>query len=257
MPGPNGMPPMFFQHYWQTIGDDVSAAVLSCLNTGSIPPSINKTFITLIPKVKSPTLVSEYRPISLCNILYKLVSKVIANKLKRILPNLISDSQSAFQSDKAISNNILVAFETLHHMKIQKAKSSRFMALKLDMSKAYDRVEWSFLKKIMEKMGFGVKWVNLVMKCISTVSYLILLNGESKGEITPSRGIRPGDPLSPYLFLLCSKGLNRLIQGVVREDKIRGFSLCRNEPQISHLFFADDTLLFCKAKMGDLLAKIF
>ena len=102
--GPDGMPPLFFQHYWQTIGDDVSTAVLSCLNIGSIPLSINKTFITLIPKVKSATLVTEYRLISLCNILYKLISKVIANRLKRILPNLISDLQSAFQSDKAISD---------------------------------------------------------------------------------------------------------------------------------------------------------
>ena len=102
--GPDGMPPLFFQHYWQTIGDDVLAVVLSCVDIGSIPPFINKTFITLIPKVKSPTLVTEYRPISLCNILYKLVSKVIANKLKRILPNLILDSQSAFRSDKAISD---------------------------------------------------------------------------------------------------------------------------------------------------------
>ena len=109
----------------------------------------------------------------------------------------------------------------------------------------------------MEKIGFGERWVRLVMEYISMVSFSILVNREPKGEITPSRGIRQGDPLSPYLFLLCSKGLNRLIQGVVREDKIRGFSLCKNEPQISHLFFADDTLLFCKAKMGDLLAKIF
>ena len=143
----------------------------------------------------------------MCNILYKLVSKVIANRLKRILPNLILDSQSAFQSDKAISDNILVAFETLHHMKIQKAKSSGFMVLKLDMSKAYDRVEWSFVKKIIEKMGFGASWVKLVMACISTMSYSILVNGEPKGEIKPSRGIRQGDPLSPYLFLLCSEGL--------------------------------------------------
>ena len=88
------------------------------------------------------------------------------------------------------------------------------------------------------------------MECISTVSYLILVNGEPKGEIKPSRGIRQGDPLSPYLFLLYFEGLNRLIQGAVREDKIKGFSLCRNGPRISHLFFADDTLLFCRAKMG-------
>ena len=150
-----------------------------------------------------------------------------------------------------------MAFETLHHMKTQKAKKSGFMALKLDMSKVYDQVEWRFLRKIMEKIGFGERLVRLVMEYISMVSFSILVNREPKGEITPSRGIRQGDPLSPYLSLLCSKGLNRLIQGVVREDKIRGFSLCKNEPQISHLFFADDTLLFCKAKMGDLLAKIF
>ena len=95
-------------------------AVLSCLTSGVIPPSINRTFITLIPKVKSPTKVFEYRPISLCNIIYKLVSKVIANRLKGVLPSIISESQSALQSDKAIFDNILVAFETLHHMKNQK-----------------------------------------------------------------------------------------------------------------------------------------
>ena len=94
--GPDGLPLLFFQHYWEIIGDDISEAVLNCLNTSFIPPSINKTFITLIPKVKSPTLFTEYRPISLCNILYKLVSKVIANRLKKILPDIISDSQSAF-----------------------------------------------------------------------------------------------------------------------------------------------------------------
>ena len=252
--GPDGLPPLFYQKFWNTIGDDVSAAILNCLNSGFIPPSINRTFITLIPKVKSPTVVSEFRPISLCNVIYKLASKVIANRLKKVLPHLISESQSAFQSNKAISDNILVAFELLHHMKTQKSKTADFMTLKLDMSKAYDGVEWRFLIEIMKKMGFCDAWVTLIYECISTVSYSILVNGEPKGEISPTRGIRQGDPLSPYLFLLCSEGLNRMIQQAARDNVIRGFSLCKNGPKITNLFFADDTLLFCRARMEDLQA---
>jgi len=118
----------------------VAKAVISCLNIGVFPVGLNHTYITLIPKVKSLEHVTEFRPIALCNILYKLISKVLANRLKKILPKIISDSQSAFQADKAISDNILVAFETLHHMKRTTGKTG-FMALKLDISKAYDRVE--------------------------------------------------------------------------------------------------------------------
>ena len=115
--GPDGLPPLFFQRYWHVVGDDVTEVVLSCLSTGVIPTSLNSTFITLIPKVKSPSKVSEFRPISLCNIVYKLVSKVVANRMRGTLPLMILESQSAFQSDKAISDNILEAFETLHPMK--------------------------------------------------------------------------------------------------------------------------------------------
>ena len=129
-PGPDGLLLLFFQHYWKIIGDEVSVAILNCLNLGSFPQSSNNTFITLIPKVKSPSLVSKFRPISLCNTFYKIVSKVVANRLKGILPNLISESQSAFQTDKAISDNILVAFETLHHMKNQKLKKKGFPGFK-------------------------------------------------------------------------------------------------------------------------------
>ena len=139
--GPDGMLPLFFQQFWPIVGEKVTEAILTCLNTSSILPSINQTFITLIPKVKSPIRVSEFHPIALCNTLYKIISKVLANRLKKILPSVISESQSAFQSSKATSDNILVAFETLHHMKSQKSKKMGFMAMKLDMSKAYDRVE--------------------------------------------------------------------------------------------------------------------
>ena len=228
------------------MGVDVTEAVLSCLGSGVIPPSINQTSITLIPKVKSPTKVSEYRPISLCNIIYKLVSKMITNRLKRMLPLSISKSQSAFQLDKAIFDNILVAFETLYHMKNQKKRGEGgFMALKLGMSKAFNRVEWNFLEAIMMKMGFGARWVALVLSYTNSASYSILANGVPKGDIRPSRGIRQRDPLSPYLFLICLEALNCQLQQAARSEAIRGFSLCKNGPEISHLFFADDTLLFC------------
>jgi hypothetical protein len=136
------------------VGQDVTRGVLSCLNSGQLLTSINQTFITLIPKVKNPEKVIEFRPISLCNVIYKLVSKVIANRLKTILPHLISDSQSAFVPGRLIIDNVLVAFETLHHMHTTKMGRDGAMALKLDMSKAYDRVEWNYLESIMRKMGF-------------------------------------------------------------------------------------------------------
>ena len=214
-------------------------------------PGLNHTFITLIPKVKSPKFVYEFRPIALCNILYKLVSKVLANRLKKVLPHIISESQSAFQSDKAIFDNILVAFETLHHMKRKKMGKVGHMALKLDMSKAYDRLEWVFLQRTMEKMGFSSKWIRWIMECIKSVSYSILVNGEPKGHFVPTRGIRQGDPLSPYLFLICSEGLNGLIDHAMINNHIEGVSLCRKGPKISHLFFANDSLLFCQARVGD------
>ena len=139
--GPDGMPPIFFQKFWNTIVDDVVKAVLSCLNSRTILSGLNHTSISLIPKVKSPEYVTKFRPIALCNNLYKLVYKVLANRLKKVLPHIISYFQSAFQSDKEIFDNILVAFELLHHMKRKKLGKTGHMALKLDMSKAYDRLE--------------------------------------------------------------------------------------------------------------------
>ena len=179
------------------------------------------------------------------------MSKVLANRLKKLLPDIISESQSAFQSYMAISDNILVAFESLHHMKHKRVGKSGFMAMKLYMSKAYDRVEQDILCRLMVNMGFEERWIQLIYSCISSVSYSILVNGEPHGDIKPTRGLRQGDPLSPYLFLLVSKGFNNLIQQAVGVGDIRGFSLCCNGPRISHLFFVDDTLLFCRAELRE------
>ena len=121
-----------------------------------------------------------------------------------------------------------MAFETLHCIKKKKKIGSHaFMALKLDMSKAYDRVEWFFLEKLMRKMDFNERWTNLIMLCVKLVIYLVLVNGEPCGMIHPTRGIRQGDPLSPFIFLLCTEGLNRLIKQADLNGDIHGFSLCR------------------------------
>ena len=175
----------------------------------------------------------------------------MANRLKKCILKLVSESQSAFMSDRLISNNILIAFETLHHLKNRKKGKTGYMALKLDMSKAYDRIEWNFLEKLMEKLGFANKWINLISSCIQSVSFSVMINGEPHGLFHPQRGLRQGDPLSPYLFLLCAEGLHSLIKQAEVRGAIQGVSLCRDGPKITHLFFANDSLLFCKANDQD------
>ena len=122
-----------------------------------------------------------------------------------------------------------------------------YMATKLDMSKAYDRMEWPYLESVMRRLGFIEKWITLLMLSVKTVSYSILVNGKPKGMIKPSRGIYQGDPLSPFLFLLCTEGSHGLINKAATQGDIKGYSLCRNSPRLTHLLFADDSLLFCSA----------
>lgn len=133
---------------------------------------------------------SDYRPISLCNVVFRITSKVIVNRLKKIFPYIISDTKSAFVHGKLITDNVLVAFEAMHHINQKRSGRKGEMALKLDMSKAYDRVEWLCLEKIMEKLGFEEKWRKLIMQCVTFVSYSIRISGKPRGHIVPTRGIR-------------------------------------------------------------------
>ena len=199
-PDPDSMNPIFFQHFWHIVGHDVSSVVIDCLSSGKILSSINLTHITLIPKRKNPESMSHFRPISLCNVIFKIVLKVLANKLKKILGTIISDCQSAFVPERVIIDNILISFEILHYIKTKRWGTSTHMALKLDMSKAYDRIEWDYLKALMLRMGFHPWWVNPVMAGISSVSYSVIVNGEASRFIKPSRGIKQGDTSSPYFI---------------------------------------------------------
>ena len=252
-PGPDVINALFYQKFWHIVGDDVVNAVLDFLNNGVMLPNLNHTNIVLIPKVKNPKKMSEFRPISLCNVIYKVISKVPANRLKQVLPDIISPTQSAFVPSRLITDNVIVAYEVLHSMHVRKKGKigDLALALKLDVSKVYDRVEWLFLQGIMQKLGFLDKWIERVMTFVTTTSFSILLNGKPYGNVTPIREIRQGDPLSPYLFLLCAEGFTSLLVKAESNGKIHGASICKGAPKISNLLFANDSLLFYRVTQNE------
>ena len=147
---------------------------------------------------------NDFRSISLCNVMYKLASKTLANRMKSALSNIVSENQSAYTKGHFIMDNVLVVFETMYHISQTRNGKVRDMTLKLDMSKVYDRVEWVCLENIMLRLGFHRKLVDTVMSCVSFVVYSVYINGKPRDRIIPSRGLRQEDPLSPYLFLFCA-----------------------------------------------------
>ncbi|KAH1097584.1 hypothetical protein J1N35_014505 [Gossypium stocksii] len=175
--------------------------------------------------------------------MWELSTGSIFEKLKRC----IDRAQSAFVLGRLISDNVLIAYEILHTLRQKCTGKKGLMAVKLDMSKAYDRVEWIFLKEVMIKMGFAKEWVTLIMRCISTMSYIVNING-SRGRIfKPMRGLGQGGPLSPFLFLMYSEGLSSLIRLAIKNGSLKGIKASRRRPTISHLLFADDCILFGEA----------
>lgn len=195
----------------------------------------------------------DLRPISLCNVLVKIITKVLANRMKHILDGVVSESQSAFVPGRLITDNVMVAYEVTHYLKRKRRGREGDMAIKIDMSKAYDRIEWDFLREVLCKLGFHDWWVHLILQCVSSVSYRVIHGAREMGPIIPSRGLRQGDPLSSYLFILCAEGLSALLKKYERQKLIQGVTICRQAPSISHMFFADDSYLFCKANESEAL----
>lgn len=183
----------------------------------------------------------------MCNVSFKIISKALANRLKCVLPDVISENQSAFVPVRLISDNLLVASEVLHWIKGKTSSVTGWMAVKLDMSKAYDRVEWCFLERVMMQLGFDTCFIKKIMDCVRSVSYVFSLNGKDVCQVKPSHGLRQGDPISPFLFLLISEGLSMLLQQAQVGKRISGIKICRNAQEISHLLFAGDSLLFLQS----------
>uniref|UniRef100_A0A803QDU6 Reverse transcriptase domain-containing protein n=1 Tax=Cannabis sativa TaxID=3483 RepID=A0A803QDU6_CANSA len=222
--GPDGFSGVFFRTYWDVVGRDICNMVQHFFVNANFVMEMNHTLICLIPKCESPTNFDQFRPISLYNFGYKILARLLTNRLKPILDKLI----------------------TLDTMKKTRGKSG-FMAVKTNMHKAYDRIEWSFLLRVLKANRFNEHACSLIMQSVTTVSFSVLLNGAPLKPFSPRRGLRQGDPLSPYLFILCSEVLSKLLCREEDRCEITGIKIGKNAMPISHLFYADDAIIFCKA----------
>ncbi|GLT85699.1 hypothetical protein SLE2022_038800 [Rubroshorea leprosula] len=246
-PGVDGFSGCFYQQHWDMVGPDVCKAVRHFFDHGFMLQEMNKTRIVLVPKIQNPEVISQFRPISLCNFSYKIIAKILANRLKGYLDRLITPFQSAFIPGRAIQDNILIAHEAFHGLQLKKSGKHNVLALKLDIRKAYDSVDWHCLESILKAHGFCEKWTQMVMQCVSTVSYTVGINGNQTPFFAPQRGLQQGDPLSPYLYLFIADILSHLLLTATAKKKISGYKIRRRSPTISHLLFADDSLVFCQA----------
>lgn len=208
---------------------------------------INTTNIVLIPKSNKPEGVHHFRPIGLCNVSYKVIAKILTNRMRDLMSRIISPNQRAFLAGRLIQDNIILSHEAFHYLKRKKTGSKWEFVLKVDMNKAYDRVEWDFLQAIMRRMGFCKGWVDWVMGCISLVAFNLQIDGRSVDSFQPARGVRQGDPLSPYMFIIVSEVLSLMLQAHINNKDLKGIKLARKAPVLSHCFFVDDAIMFLNA----------
>lgn len=231
----------FFTANWNAVGGDLTAAVLEFFSSGRILRQWNSTAITLVRKKTNASRISEFRPISCCNTLYKVVSKILANCLKQILPSTISNSQSAFIPGRSLAENVLLATELVEGYKWKTI--SKMAMLKVDLQKDFDTVNWKFVTSTLHALGFPVSFINLISQCILTTMFSISINGDLCGYFKGTRELRQGDPLSPYLFVLIMEFFCRMLNESYSAGKI-GFHPKADNPQVTHLAFADDIMVF-------------
>ncbi|GJV22275.1 RNA-directed DNA polymerase, eukaryota, reverse transcriptase zinc-binding domain protein, partial [Tanacetum coccineum] len=236
--GPDGFTFGFYRRYWNLIECDVVNAVKWFFHHGRIPNGGNSSFITLIPKVSNANMVKEFRPISLIGSVYKIVAKILANRLVMVSGDLVSDTQSAFVKDRQILDGPFILNEVVQWCK---KKRKQTMIFKVDFEKAYDSVRWDFVVAILKKFGFGDKWCKWILSCLQSSRGSILVNGSPTSEFQFFKGLKQGDPLSPFLFILVMESLHISFQRVVDAGLFSGIML-DTSLSVSHLFYADDVI---------------
>ncbi|XP_010474049.1 PREDICTED: uncharacterized protein LOC104753502 [Camelina sativa] len=212
-PGPDGYMSEFYKSTWEILGAEFVIAVRSFFAKGFLPKGVNSTILALIPKKVSAQVMQDYRPISCCNVLYIVISKIIANRLKRVLPKFVSSNQSAFVKDRLLIENVLLATEI-----------------------------------VLMAMQFPPMFIQWIMLCVTTASFSIQVNGELAGFFCSSRGLRQGCSLSPYLFVICIDVLSKLLDKAAADHSYGYHPRCRNL-RLTHLSFADDLMLLSDGKL--------
>ena len=239
-PGHDGFTARFLQICWQIVEKDLCRIVWKSQDCQKIGGSTNSTFLALIPKEKGTNTFSRFQPISLCNIGYELITKVIANRLKTILPDIIPENQGGFIQGRQIVDNFILVQEAIHSSLLRKEKG---MVVKLDLENAFDMVRHRFLMDVLHKFGFGSKFINWIQAYISEPWIAPLINGRAADFFKASRGLRQGCPLSPLLFVLQASILSFLLNKKRQDQEIMGLGIARGVKNINHALFADDSLL--------------
>ncbi|GKV15204.1 hypothetical protein SLEP1_g26006 [Rubroshorea leprosula] len=243
-PGPDGYNFNFLKFAWQSIKEDFINFFSEFHSNGKLVRGLNSSFIALIPKKLNVGGLKDYRPISLLGCVYKLLAKVLANRLKSVIAEIVSETQSAFVGGRQLVDSVLVLNEVVDEVKRKKQPAFVFKA---DFEKAYDCVDWSFLDWMMERLGFGTKWRGWIRECLSTARISVLVNGSPTKEFEMGKGLRQGDPLSPFLFLMIAEGLQGLVKRAVKEEMLHGIEIGKKGLSVSLLQFADDTIIMGKA----------
>ncbi|PKU63238.1 Putative ribonuclease H protein [Dendrobium catenatum] len=244
-PGPDGFNYHFYKTSWLISGPLVCKAVRSFFEKGYIPRGVKATILALIPKTRNVQSISDFRPIALCNTIYKIIAKTLSNRLKPIMPHLVKHNQSGFVKSRISTNNIILAKEILYMAR--KNSIYKVFCAKLDIRKAFDTVSREFLLNRMLQKGFPNSFVNLIKACTSDVNYSVLVNGAIEGFFSSTSGLRQGCPLSPYLFCLVMDAFSALLDnGEFKGINVDDFSL-------SHLLYADDVLVFGEATVENCL----
>ncbi|KAL9659108.1 hypothetical protein QQ045_021151 [Rhodiola kirilowii] len=241
-PGPDGFTGKNFSLCWEIITRDLIEAVRGFFHGLQIPNSISSAYITLLPKVKNASSFDQVRPISLCNFVHIIISRILNDRMKAVLPDIISKEQAGFVAGRNIHDSIGLAHDLVKD--IDNKVFGGNVLVKLDMSKAYDRLSWRFLLNMLRALGFSEVWCDLIYRNIANCWYSIAWDGKCYGHFKSNRGVRQGDPLSPSLFLIAMEFFSQMINQAFTNGKLTPYKPKGGRMDIHHLLYADDMLVF-------------